>query len=154
MATSIYWVQADLEDRLSAEVVKQILDDNLDGAADATPVTRLQKDSSSKVDSYLRPIYGKAMPLAAPYPNEVIRLALDVAEALAAKRHPAYVRRAWKELMDAAEADLDKLRRGVVRLDVGVPPEPAANEGGSVRSGDPANPTPNPKFFADGTGDF
>lgn len=148
-----YIVQSDLEDRLSVAVVKQIYDDTNAGAASANPISRLLKDASSKVAGYLRPIYDLDAVAAAP-PNEVIRLSLDVAEALAAKRHPEYVRRDWKELLAAAESDLDKLRRGVTRLDVKLAPEPAANEGGSVRSGDPLNPLPVAKSFANGTGDF
>ena len=127
-----YITQQDLEDRLGAEVVKQLYDDNLDGTADAGPIARWIKDATSKVDSYLRGIY--ALPLALPVPNEVSRLTLDVAEAMAARRHPNYVRRNWQELMAAAEKDLISLRRGTTRLDVQGAPEPGANQGGGPNS--------------------
>jgi hypothetical protein len=39
-----YWEKADLEARLSADVVRQILDDNNDGDAEADPIARLQSD--------------------------------------------------------------------------------------------------------------
>ena len=148
-----YITQSDIEDRLSVAVVKQIYDDSNAGTASANPISRLIKDASSKVAGYLRGIYDLTLIAASP-PNEVIRLTLDVAEALAGKRHPEYVRRDWKVLMELAENELVAIRKGVARLDVVGAPENAANEGGTVRSGDPLNPTPPAKKFANGTGDF
>lgn len=143
-----YIVKSDVEKRLSAAVLQQIYDDDNDGTADADPVGSLCADASSKVASYLRGIYDLDAIASAP-PHEVIRLSLDVAVAYAAQRFPSYVRRDWEKLMKGAESDLDKLRRGVTRLDVKLTPEPAANEGGSVSSGDPDDPEPKAKFFQD-----
>lgn len=148
-----YITQSDLEDRLSVAVVKQIFDDSNVGTASANPISRILKDASSKVAGYLRSTYDLDAVAASP-PNEVIRLALDVAEAFAARRHPEYVRRDWKDLIAAAESELKLLRSGVTRLDVKLAPESAANEGGSVRSGDPLKPLSPAKSFANGTGDF
>jgi phage gp36-like protein len=148
-----YITKTDLENRLSAEVLVQICDDNNDGTADTGPVARLCADSSSKVAGYLRGTYDLAAVAANP-PNEVIRLTLDVAVAYAAQRHGEYVRRDWGPLMKAAEHDLENLRKGLTRLDVIATPEPAGNTGGTVRSGNPLLPEPPPKLFADGTGDF
>lgn len=128
-----YIVTADLEQRISAERLKQIYDDDNNGTADVNPLARLCKDASAKVAGYLRGVYDLATIAAAP-PEEVIRLTLDVAEAYAARRHPEYVKRDWEKLMRACEGDLDKLRRGVTRLDVTASPEPGANEGGTVLS--------------------
>ena len=128
-----YIVQADLEQRISAERLKQIYDDNNDGTVDTDPIARLCKDASAKVAGYLRGVYDLAV-IAADPPEEVIRLTLDVAVAYAAQRHPEYVKRDWEKLMRAAESDLMRLRKGETRLDVVSTPEPAANEGGSVVS--------------------
>lgn len=126
-----YIVTADLEQRISAERLKQIYDDDNNGTADANAVVRLCKDASAKVAGYLRGIYDLTTIAAAP-PEEVIRLTLDVAEAYAAKRHPEYVKRDWEKLMRAAESDLGKLRRGETRLDIDGSPEPAKNQGGAT----------------------
>lgn len=144
-----YWEQGDLEDRLSEAIVRALLDDDNNGAPAPSVIARLQDDSDSHVNSYLRPIY--RLPLSS-VPNEVKRLSLDVACAMAAMRRPEVVRRDGKALMEMALADLKSLRRGDTRLDVEV--LPPANTGGTVRSGDPVNPTPVPKAFGDGTGIF
>lgn len=128
-----YITQSQLEARLSAEVVRQIYDDDNNGSADASPIAQLLADASAKVASYLRGIYDLTAVAATP-PAEVTRLALDVAVAYAAQRHPEYVRRDWQALMRAAEGDLEKLRKGTTRLDVVGSPEPGANQGGSVSS--------------------
>src|SRR5262249_42397632 len=130
---------------------RQILDDNNDGDADADPIARLQADSQSYVDGFLRPIY--PLPLVI-VPGEVKRICLDVAHGYAAIRHPEYVRFDGYKLLDRARVELTDLRMGKTRLDIQGAPEPAKNEGGQARSGDPRSPAPKPKFFADGTGDF
>lgn len=151
--TSAYFDKADLEARLSATIVQQIYDDNNDGTADASPIARLIADASSEVDSFLRPIY--PLPLPTPVPNEVKRLALDVAEYRAAQRFPEIVRKNWQELRKVTIEDLNNLRKGVTRLDVptGQAPDPPANAGATVGQprGTPAC-TPSP-FWAD-MGDF
>ena len=148
--TSAYFTQAELESRLSAKVVAEIYDDANAGSASAAPIAALISDSSSKVDSYLRGVY--TLPLTV-VPNEVKRLALDVAVAYAAQRHAEYVRRDWKPLMEQVEKDLKRLRTGETRLDVAGTPEPAANEGGNVVNGTTAEPDTPFKFFSD-MGDF
>lgn len=151
---SHYIDESDVADRLSAQTVKAIYDDDNNGAADTGPIARLILDAESYVEGRaLRGIYDLAACRAAP-PNEIVRLCLDAAEMYAAKRHPEYVRRDWEPLKKALDADLDALRTGKARLDVVSTPEPAKNEGGTVRSGDPAAPEPKAKRFADGTGLF
>ena len=147
-----YITQADLEARLSVEVVKQILDDDNDGAADATPVDQLCKDASSKVAGYLRGTYDLDA-VATNTPHEVKRLALDVAVAYAAQRHAEYVRRDWQSLMEQVDKELKALRKAETRLDVVGSPEPPANVGGTAESGNPDLPDPGPRF-TDNWGDF
>lgn len=129
-----YWAQTDLEDRLSAEVVIQIFDDDRDGEADEGPIERLQLDSDSFVEGYLRGVYDLDAVREDP-PNQVVRLSLDYAVAQCAKRRPEYVRRDFKPLEDAVKAELTEIRNGKVRLDVVGTPEPAANHGGAVVGG-------------------
>lgn len=126
-----FWALSDLQARLSAETVKQILDDDNDGTADTEPLARLRADSDSYVLGALRGIYDLTVIQASP-PNEVKRLSLDAGVMYCAQRHPEYVRRDWEKLKRALDQDLDALRLGKRRLDVVGSPEPAANEGGSV----------------------
>jgi phage gp36-like protein len=147
-----YITQAQLENRLSATRVARIYDDNRDGSADANPIAQLIADASGKVASYLRGSYDLDT-VAASTPNEVVRLTLDVAFAMAAQRHPEVVRVDWQPLMQAAEKDLERLRKGETRLDVVGPPEPAANTGGAVYQQDPNDATVDAlTFFANGFG--
>ena len=132
------WTLADLQARLSAETVRQIFDDDTNGAPDALNITRLQEDSDSYVKGFLRPIYDLDEIDALPSPpNELKRLSLDVAEWMACRRWPEYIRGEWKEKRDYTRAELMDLRSGTVRLDVMGSPEPAGNEGGLVTDSGP-----------------
>lgn len=126
-----YWELSDLEDRLSAEVVLQILDDDNDGVVDVTPLERLQSDADAYVEGYLRGIYDLAVLRADP-PEQVKRLSLDCAAMRLARRHKEYVRHDWKQLKEDLDEELMLLRKGLVRLDVVGSPEPGANQGGSL----------------------
>jgi len=123
-----YWTQTDLENRLSAEVVRQVFDDDNNGTADTGPLAQLQQDCDSFVEGYLRGIYDLPTVRANP-PNQVKRLSLDYAVAQCAKRRPGYIKRDWKQLEEVARAELTDIRNGKVRLDVVNAPEPAANQG-------------------------
>src|SRR5690348_14231244 len=90
-SVELYFTEEDLEARLSKAVVRRILDDNNDGETDYDPLQQIRKDSCSKVSSYIIGVY--EYPLTQPYPHEVTRLALDVAVAYAAQRHPEVVKK-------------------------------------------------------------
>ena len=122
--------QAQLENRLSATVVRRIYDDDNNGTADAAPVALLLLDASSKVAGALGPVYPidtiREMD-AAELPGEVVRIALDVAHAMAAQRHPEFVKGDWVELMKAADRDLKMVRDTTHNLGVTGDPEPPTN---------------------------
>ena len=145
--------QEQLEARLSATTVRRIYDDNNDGATDTDPIIQLQKDASSKVRGTLGPVYDpdKLDPATL---DEVVRLALDVAQAMAAQRHPEYVRIDGFKLMKQAIDELALLREGMSNLGTNAAPEPAANQGGDVDSDNPDEDEPEPKLFLGGTGLF
>lgn len=129
----IYFItKAQFENRLGAKKVKRIYDDNSDGNADTDPINQLRGDASSKVRSYLDPM-GIMTTLEAMFdqdtgelldgkvvPDEVVRLTLDVAVALAAQRHPEVMRQDWIALMKQVESDLCKLRDGKTSLGGGT----------------------------------
>lgn len=147
----MYITLSDLEDRITQAVVTQILDDNVDGTPDENPLLRVIADSESYVEGFLRGNYDLTVirALGTSAPNEVKRLCLDVAVAYLYDRHPEYIRADGMKLMESARRDLLELRKGITRLDVVGSPEPAANQGGVVRSGDPDEIAPVDKFFND-----
>ncbi len=127
-----FFTKKQLEARMSAKRVQRIFDDNADGSVDTDPVNQLRADASSKVRSFLEPmgtfasivllfnqttgelLTGKILP------EEVVRLALDVAVALACQRHPEVMRQDWVKLMDQVDKDLAKLRDGKTSLGGGM----------------------------------
>ena len=146
-----YINQSDIEDRLSADIVQRILDDDADGFADTGPVDRAIADAEGYVEAFLRVAYDLAVirALGTDVPNEIKRLILDVVTAYLWERHPEYVRADGNALLARARQELIDLKRGLTRLDIVGSPEPPANRGGDVRSGDPDEPEPAPKFFND-----
>lgn len=153
-----YIDQGDLEDRIGSEAVVAIADDNEDGTVDTsdTSIARIIKDAEGYVEGFLAPIYSLTAlrALGASAPNEVLRLCLDVAEAYAIRRHPEYIRGDWKSKLEFARRDLVDIRTQRTQLDITTSPEPAANTGGVVRSGDPDDTDPADKVFLDGMGIF
>lgn len=117
-----------LENRLGREVVEKIYDDNNDGVADTDPLQQLLSDASSKVRGGL-PLYNPddLTPANALLTDELRRLALDAAFAMAAQRHSGYINRNWKELMDQVDADLERVRKGQATLGSNSNPTPADN---------------------------
>jgi phage gp36-like protein len=149
-----YWVLADLQARISEEASLQILDDDHDGSVDDEPLARLQADSDSYVNGFLRGIYDLDAVAADP-PNEVVRLSLDVAEWMLAKRWPRYVSGDWRQKREDCRLELMDLRMGKTRLDVVGTPEPAANVGGSVTVPEAVEDEDVVQLFTFGTtGDF
>lgn len=126
-------VKADLENRLSAAVVRQIYDDNSDGTADNDPIAQVIADAISEFYDWLTPVYGA--PPWATVPDGARRLQLDFAVAFAAMRHPEYVRRDGAALLELAYKQVELHRIGKKSFGIGTPPEPAANQGGLVWNG-------------------
>ena len=145
--------------RLTADVVRRVYDDNNIGVVDDednedNPLVQLIRDAEGKFEGYCRGIYDLAA-LRRVHPPESVRLCLDVAEALAAKRFPRAMNRDWMALEQSVNSELRDLRTGKTRFDVEGPPEPASNEGGYVSSGDPENQQPiPPATFLNGWGSF
>jgi phage gp36-like protein len=142
-----------LEARLSSYVVNRLLDDNGDGAGDADVLLQLRKDASAKVRGHIGPVFDPDT-LDENIVDEVVRITLDVAQAMAAQRHPEVMRVDGFELMKQAERDLKKIRIGESNLGTKEdPPGVGANNGGYVSSGNPNRTTPK-KRFTDNWGDF
>lgn len=130
-----YVTQAMLEDRMSATVIRRVYDDmNVGGSSDSC-VKQIITDGEAMFEGYCRGIYDLTA-LRAAKPNEAVRLALDCVEVLTIKRFPRAANRDWQPMLEALRKELASLRKGETRLDIIGPPEPAANQGGYVSSGD------------------
>jgi hypothetical protein len=128
-----FFTKAQFEARISAKRVKRLYDDDADGNADTNPVNRLRADASAKVRSYLEPMDLFTAKIEALFdqatgelltgkilPDEVTRLALDAAVALACQRHPEVMRQDWVKLMEQVDKDLARLRDGKTSLGGGT----------------------------------
>lgn len=139
-AALILFTQAQLEAATSREVVCQCLDDDLDGEADTAALQILQESSAGYVIAGLERIYPALVALVATWqtnltlvPLRLRDLALDVAVATMAKRHPEYVRRDYVKLYEHVDAQIARVRQtGIDSLGISTPPEVASNQGGSL----------------------
>lgn len=139
--------------RLGQSVVTKIYDDNDDGNPDDAPLDQLAADAASKVRGALGAVYPAAMLVTGPA-TELRRIALDIAHAMAAIRHPGFIKVDGIAMMKIAKDDLNAVRLTMANLGTDESPEPAANNGGDVLSGDPNDPCPKDQFALNGTGFF
>jgi len=123
-----YIVQADLLSQLSNAQLIQLTDDNKTGSVDADKVTRAIVEAEAEVNGYIATKY--AVPLAAPVPDLVKQLAIDVAIYRLYRRRqrvPDDVRTAYEDAVNKLEG----IAKGLVTL--GIDPPPA--ESSSATSG-------------------
>lgn len=131
----------------------RVFDDNNDSAADKLPEEQLRRDASGMVRGGIGLVFDVAL-LTTDLSDNLTRVTLDVAEAMATKRRPTILKGDWVEMMKSARLDIQELRKGIQNLGITGAPEPAANHGGEVTSGDPNDPCPKEHFALNGTGDF
>lgn len=144
---------SDVKTRIGSKTADRYFDHNGDGLGDGPSLLSICADASSKVRGALGLVYDldNFDPAIAP---ELKRLALDAAIAMTARDHQGAVPRNWVELMEQVDRDLAQVRKGMANLGTKQPPDPAANHGGEVTSGDPDDPCPKEHFALNGTGDF
>lgn len=150
-----YITQQMLENRLSSAVVRRIYDDNNDGTVDAAPLTQVIDDAERRFETAVHPIYPDLVALRAGAITAASSVVLDLAEALAAKRFPRAISRAWEPLLADALLQLKELRNTIGKLPVQGSPNPPANVGGQVElPGSEAVATDNEPVWRDGFGAF
>lgn len=144
---------AQLTARVSESVMLRVLDDNDDGAVDTKVVEQLLVDATSKVRSHIGTIYELSHIAEPAVQEEVVRLTLDVAQAMLAIRFPEAVRVDGYKMMEYADRELKKLREQFTNLGTKAAPEPAATVGGEVghTATDPDIPCP---LFVNGISGF
>jgi hypothetical protein len=130
------------------------MDDNTDGQW-KPQVDRAIADAESYVESFLGGNYNldtiRAMGIEGTndVPNEIKRIILDLVTAYLWDRFPEYIRADGRRIKQDARAELMDIRKGRTQLDITGAPEPAKNQGGPTRSGDPDEPSPVDKFYND-----
>lgn len=146
----------DLKDRLSSDVVEAILDDNNDGTPDTNPLYRLFADAVSFVEGVAGGHYNlTVLRNVSPTPNEMVRLILDAAEWMAAKRAPEVLRgHDWMKLREINRQDITDWAKGQRRLDTDTTPEPALTQGGKTVSEIGVTPNASPPKVFDDMGDY
>ena len=104
------FTRGDLENRVSKEALRRITDDNKSGAPDPSVVQQLIKDASATVFSYVPTL---VIATDDPVPDYIIKLALDIGQALLYIRFPLAARQEDGFAMLAiAKADLRALSVG------------------------------------------
>ena len=143
-----YLVETDLNNRLTAALLVKVYDDDENGAADEAVVNAAIKDAEDDVEQRLAKIYGEAGLTAVRAKGPAItrtvkKLCLDSFECRMGWRHPEYVRgewdKRWKRFDEAMQSLADR-RTELADLTGDI--EPAVNEGGYVRSGNPDDTDP------------
>ena len=150
-----YITQAHIEARASTRVVRQVMDDNRDGAADAGPIAQLIMDSESYAEEIVGGIYDLAEVRAAA-PNAMQRLCLDVAVAYLRERWPSYTRQVAAKSWERLRAECEQVSLSVRRVDAGGVTSPPANVGGLVEQGVAVDPNAGdaPRLWDFGTTGF
>lgn len=124
-----------LEARYSKVVVDRVLDDANDGEADEDAIARLIADASSRVRGRVGPL----LDLNALDPvkqTEIVRIALDIAGAYLALRHPEILRgRDGFRMLEQADKEMEAIHFG--KADLGTEEDPQTSQAASVVS-DPA----------------
>lgn len=135
-----------------------IYDSANDGQFDATAFAAVVTRAETEIYSYLARNYPNlTFPITADPPPAAIKNAvLEFTIVFSRDRKPEYwsssQNRERKDRMEAAYEMAERYAKAQqIVYDAGAAP---ANVGGVVRSGDPDDTPPKPKFFSDGTGDF
>jgi hypothetical protein len=144
------FTQAELERFVGADTVRRILDDDRNGTADANAVTNIITDASAHVLSAYYQTYDE-VPDADNIPPRLKTLGKHAGKGYLAIRHPEYVRFDGYKILEYVDKQLNELVAGNRRLGE-TPPDPAANQGGEVYSGDPNLPDCHETYFQGGAG--
>lgn len=145
--------RANVERRLGADFVRRVFDHNNDGVTDPESLGELLSDASSKVRGGLGLVFDidNFDPAIA---TELRRIALEAALAMIARDFQGAYPKDWVSLMQQVDQDIANVRKGVANLGTKQAPEPAANHGVRMTSGNPAAPTRFPRKMSDDWGSF
>jgi hypothetical protein len=118
-------------DRISESVARKIYDDDNDGDPDIGPIELVIADAERWFESVAIGVYPDLAVLRAQGGPTAATFVLDCFEAMACKRFPRAFGREWLPLIEWADKQLMRLRKGEVRLPIQGSPNPPANTGGA-----------------------
>ncbi len=122
-----YATQTDLITRFSADEILQRADPALSGAIDPTIVAAALQDADEVVNGHIAPRY--ALPLSPVVPGMIVRIAANVARFYLWKDGASErVRQGY----DDALRDLERIGKGVIRLECAGAEAPPAALGGDM----------------------
>lgn len=144
-----------LQYRLGDIQLTRAFDDENIGQPSEDPLNQLIRDASSKVLGRLKGMYPvdaiRAMAIE-DMDEELTRVTLDQASAMARQRHPEVFRTEWESYMKQADRELEDLRKNAKGLAREGAPEPPANVGGGIQGS--ADGAARPETFGCGFGGF
>jgi len=116
-----YCTQSDILLQLDSSILITLTDDAGAGEVDDDVVTRAIADADEEIDAYVSVKY--SLPFSAT-PNLVRRMSVDLAICNLYARRDDTIPETRKERCEAVMKDLDRIARGMMRLDV---PEPGSD---------------------------
>lgn len=146
------FTREELEARISPRTLGRCLDDSGSGEASDDAINLLIADATSWCRGKIGPVFQLAE-LDSDTAGDLKRIAIDVARAYLAERCPEVMRIDAAKVFTRCATDIKAIRVGEASLGTEAAPEPAANHGARVSSGDPNSPEPKPRF-SDNWGDF
>lgn len=114
-----YIVQNDLLSQVSNAQLIQLTDDAKTGSVDATKVTQAITEAEAEVNGYVATRY--AVPVAAPVPDLVKKLSVDIAIYNLYRRRQRIPENVTKSYDDAV-AKLKDIAKGLITLGIDPPP--------------------------------
>lgn len=152
MAEPIF-TRDELEARVSPILLNRCLNDSGQGVADERAFQVLLDDCTSWCRGKIGPVFDLGT-LSEASAGDLKRIAMDVARAYLCERHPEVMRQDAAKIFERCAKDIKAIRMGEASLGTEAPPEPAANHGARITSGNPDQPGCVPRRFSDNWGDF
>jgi len=141
----LYIDQTKLEAFVAPHVVKQVLDDDDNGAPDASAVARCISDGEAILNGKLRGVY--ILPLIAPIDTLVETISLMLASGFLAQRHAEYVRYDGGKRLEEGLKLADQLREGDMQIDHPLVGTSGTGDGDTTTGGAPDALSYTPRGF-------
>ena len=135
---SYYIVQADIEARVSARVLRQVYDDDRAGVAQAAAIAQLIEDAESFVEEIVSGTYDIVeVRAASPVLSAMKRLCLDVAVSYLRERWPSHTKALAAKSWERLKSECKEVELSCRRINPAGETSGPANVGGTVDPGVP-----------------
>jgi phage gp36-like protein len=134
-----YIVQADIEARVSARVLRQVYDDDRAGVAQAAAIAQLIEDAESFVEEIVSGTYDIVeVRAASPVLSAMKRLCLDAAVAYLRERWPSHMKTLTAKSWERLKSECKEVELACRRINPAGETSGPANVGGTIDPGVPA----------------